>query len=117
MSIDKETVWQVLQENLRMMKVCAEVVSKLLTSDQKEKCQEIFADILKQIEENPKFLDSVITVPAMRDEFSSATQKQRGSPCIGKLQTHHKLKKQNQNSRQCWLFFFFYVKGVVVFIF
>ena len=101
MSIDKETVWQVLQENQRMIKVCAEVVSKLSTSDQKEKRQEIFADILKQIEENPKFLDSVITVPAMRDEFSSATQRQRGSPCIGKLQTHHKLKKQNQNSRQC----------------
>ena len=37
MSIDKETVWQVLNENLRMTKVCAQVVSKLLTSDQKEK--------------------------------------------------------------------------------
>ena len=39
MSIDKETVWQVglLYENLHMTKVCAQVVSKLLTSDQKEK--------------------------------------------------------------------------------
>ena len=37
MSIDKETVWQVLHENLHMTKVCAQVVSKLLTSDQKEK--------------------------------------------------------------------------------
>ena len=37
MSIDKETVWQVLNENLHMTKVCAQVVSKLLTSDQKEK--------------------------------------------------------------------------------
>ena len=101
MSIDKETVWQViLHDNLHMTKVCAQVVSKLLTSDQKENRQEICADILKQIEENPKFLDSVITVPAMRDEFSSTTQRQRGSPCIGKLQTHHELRKQNQNSRQ-----------------
>ena len=107
MSIDKETVWQVLHENLHMTKVCAQVVSKLLTSDQKEKRQEICADISKQIEENPKFFDSVITVPAMRDEFSSTTQRQRGSPCIGKLQTHHELKKQNQNSRQCYLSFFF----------
>ena len=84
---------QVLHENLYMTKVCAQVVSKLLTSDQKEKPQEICADISKQIEENFKFLDSVITVPAMRDEFSSTTQRQRGSPCIGKLQTHHELKK------------------------
>ena len=37
MSIDKETLWQVLNENLHMTKVCAQVVSKLLTSDQKEK--------------------------------------------------------------------------------
>ena len=74
MTIDKETVWQVLHDNLYMTKVCAQVVSKLLTSDQKEKRQEICANILKQIEEKPKFLNGVITVPAMRDEFSSTTQ-------------------------------------------
>ena len=96
MSIDKETVWQVLNENLHMKKVCAQVVSKLLTSDQKEKRQKICADISKQIEENPKFLDSVLTVHAMRDEFSSTTQRQRGSPYIGKLQTHLKLKEKNR---------------------
>ena len=33
MSIDKETVWQVLNENLHMTKICAQV----LTSDQNEK--------------------------------------------------------------------------------
>ena len=59
MSIGKETVWQVLYDNLRITKVCAQVVSKLLTSDQKEKRQEICADISKQMEENPKVLDSV----------------------------------------------------------
>ena len=101
MSIDKETMWQALHENLHMTKVCAQDVSKLSTSDQKEKRQEVCADISKQIEENPKFLDSVLTVHAMRDKFSSTTQRQRDSPCIGKLQTHHELKKQNQNSRQC----------------
>ena len=47
MSIDKETVWQVLHDNLHMTKVCAQVVSKLLTSDQKEKRQKICADIFK----------------------------------------------------------------------
>ena len=47
-----------VHENLHMTKVCAQVVSKLLISDQKEKRQEICADIAKQIEENSKFLDS-----------------------------------------------------------
>ena len=37
MSIDKETMWQVLLETLHVTKVCAQVVSKLLTSGQKEK--------------------------------------------------------------------------------
>ena len=118
MSIDKETMWQVLHENLHMTKVCAQVVSKLLTRDQKEKRQEICADISKQIEENPKFLDSVITIPAMRDEFSSTTQRQRNSPCIGKLETHHELKKQNKaKSKFKAMLIFFYVKGVVIFFF
>ena len=76
-------------------------------------------DISKQIEENPKFLDSVITVPAMRDEFSSTTQRQRGSPCIGKLQTHLELKKQNKakSKFKAMLIFFVYVKDVVIFFF
>ena len=43
MSTDKETVWQVLNENLHMTKVCAQVVSKLLTSDQTEKNAKRFA--------------------------------------------------------------------------
>ena len=117
--IDKETVWQVLHENLRMTKVCAQAVSKLLTSDQKEKRQEICADMSKQIEENPKFLNSVITVHAMRDEFSSTTLRQGGSPCIGKLQTRLELKKQNRTKSKfkAMSIVFFYVKGVVVFFF
>ena len=32
----------------------------------------------------------------MRDEFSSTIQRQKGSPCIGKLQTNHELRKQNK---------------------
>ena len=60
-SIDKETVRQILHDNRHMTKVCAKAVPKLLTRDQKEKRQESCADILKQIEEKPKFLDSVIT--------------------------------------------------------
>ena len=61
MSIDKETVQQILHDNLHITKFYTKVVPKLLTCDQKEKRQEISADILKQIEKNPKFLDSVIT--------------------------------------------------------
>ena len=56
----------------------------------------------------------------MRDEFSSTSQGQRGSPCIGKLQTHHELRKQNKTKSKFQGnvdYFFFNVKGVVVFFF
>ena len=86
MSVDEETVWQVLHDNLHMTKVCAQVVSKLLTSDQKEKHQEICDDILKHIEENSKFLDRVITVPAMRDEFSCMTHGPRDKEAVHALE-------------------------------
>ena len=62
----------------------------------------------------------MITVPAMRNKFSSTTQRQRGSPCIGKLQTHHELKKQNKAKlkfKAMLIVFFFYVKGVAVLFF
>ena len=55
----------------------------------------------------------------MRDEFSSTTQRQRGSPCIGKLQTHLKLKKKNRakSKFKAMSIVFFDVKGVVMFVF
>ena len=55
----------------------------------------------------------MITVHAMRDEFSSMTQRQRGSPCIGKLQTHLELKKQNiakSKFKAMLIFFLCYLK-------
>ena len=57
MPTDIETVRQILHGNLQMTKVCAKALPTLLTSGQKEKRQEIYADVLKQIEENPHFLD------------------------------------------------------------
>ena len=60
----------------------------------------------------------MITVHAMREEFSSTTQRQRESPSIGKLQTHLKLKNQNRaKSKFKAMSIFFYVKGVVMFVF
>ena len=60
-NIDKETVWQILHENLQMKKVCAEMVPKLLTSEQKKTGLNICVDILENIENDPKCLENVIT--------------------------------------------------------
>lgn len=60
-NIDKETVRQILHDNLDMKKVCAKVVPKLLTPEQKEIRMSICADVLENIENDPNFLENVIT--------------------------------------------------------
>ncbi|KAJ8961929.1 hypothetical protein NQ318_021548 [Aromia moschata] len=47
-------------------KVCAKIVSKLLTSEQKESIMNIYADILNNIDTVPDLLDTVITCEESR---------------------------------------------------
>jgi orotate phosphoribosyltransferase-like protein len=57
LNVDKETVRQILTENLKMKKVCAKMVPKNLSEDQKLNREEM----LEKIEEVPDFLNSVVT--------------------------------------------------------
>jgi len=60
-NIDKETVWQILHNNFNMKKVCSKMVPRLLSPEQKEIQMNICADILRNIENDPYFLETVIT--------------------------------------------------------
>ncbi|KAJ8960281.1 hypothetical protein NQ318_004006 [Aromia moschata] len=55
--IDKESVRQILHESFNMRKVCANIVPKLLTPEQKESRMNICADILNNIDTDPGLLD------------------------------------------------------------
>ncbi|KAJ8963363.1 hypothetical protein NQ318_018836 [Aromia moschata] len=59
--IEKECVRQILHESFNMRKVCANLVPKLLTSEQKESRMNIYADILNNIDTDLGLLDTVIT--------------------------------------------------------
>jgi histone-lysine N-methyltransferase SETMAR len=61
LNVDKETVRQILTENLKMKKVCAKMVPKNLSEDQKLNTEEMCQNVLEKIEEDPDFLNSVIT--------------------------------------------------------
>ena len=110
-NIDKKTVWKILHENLQMKKVCAKMVPKLHTPEQQETRLNMCVEILENIENDPKFLENVITCdesgffqydPETKRQFmhwkslSSPRQKKHGwaSP----------------NSKQ-WLFFFRYPRN------
>lgn len=60
-NIDKETVRQILHNNLNMNKVCAKMVPKNLSQDQKDNRKNICSDILQMINEQPNLLENVIT--------------------------------------------------------
>jgi hypothetical protein len=58
---DKETVRKILHEELHMKKVCAELVPKNLTSDQKLLRQQVCSDLLERLEEDPGLMKNIIT--------------------------------------------------------
>ena len=61
LSICKETVWRIITEDLGMRKICAKIVPKLLSDDQKEWRVLVCKDILDCLETEPDLLDNVIT--------------------------------------------------------
>ncbi|KAJ8945765.1 hypothetical protein NQ318_022863 [Aromia moschata] len=71
--IDKECVRQILHESFNMRKVCAQMVTKLLTPEQKESRLNIYADILNNIDADPGLIDTV-TLKGTRFESVEAVK-------------------------------------------
>ncbi|KAJ8934820.1 hypothetical protein NQ318_000801 [Aromia moschata] len=62
LDITKTIVHEIVSESLGMKKVCAKLVPKVLTGDQKARRVETCQELLDTCEDNPKaFLDDVIT--------------------------------------------------------
>lgn len=61
LSISKDTVWTIITEDLGMRKVCAKMVPKILTEDQKERRLAICEDLVERIENDPSLLERVVT--------------------------------------------------------
>ena len=49
--INKDTVWSIITENLEMRKVCAKMVPRLLSEDQKQQIVTVCQDIIERLEE------------------------------------------------------------------
>ena len=60
-NVDKETSRQILHNIFNTKKVCSRMVARLLTHEQKEIRMNICVDILQNIENDPNFLENVIT--------------------------------------------------------
>lgn len=60
-NINKETVRKILHDELNMTKVCAKMVPKNLTQEQKDNRMNICSDIMNRLTEEPDLLSKIIT--------------------------------------------------------
>ena len=60
-NLDRESVRRILMEELNMRKVCAKMVPKLLSDEQKERRKELCLDLLQCIDNEPDLLNLIIT--------------------------------------------------------
>ena len=57
-SINKDTVWSIITENLEMCMVCTKMIPKLLAEDQKQQRVTVCQDIIERLEDDPDLLRS-----------------------------------------------------------
>jgi len=86
------TIHQILTNDLEMIKICAKMVPKNLSQDQKDNRRDRCLDVLEHIENDPSFLERVITGDeSWIFKYDSETKRQ-SQKCI--LQPHQGQKKQ-----------------------
>jgi hypothetical protein len=77
LNLNHTTVHQILTQELAMRKVCAKMVPKILTIEQKENRKEVCLDILERIKSDKSFLKNVITGDkSLIFEYDSETKRQ-----------------------------------------
>ena len=60
-NIDRETIRKILTEDLQMTKVCAKMVPKNLTCEQKMNRKDICSDIMERFTDDPELISKIIT--------------------------------------------------------
>jgi len=61
LNLNRFTVHQILTQDLDMRKVCAKIVPKNLTTEQKANRRDVCLDLLDRLEREPEFFSRVIT--------------------------------------------------------
>ena len=62
LNLNRQTVHEILTFELGMQKICAKLVPKILTNEQKDNRRNVCLDLLERIENDKKFFKHVITV-------------------------------------------------------
>ena len=117
LSINKDTVWSIITENLEMHKVCAKMVPELLSEDQKQQRVTVCQDIIERLEDDPDLRRRVITGnESWIFEYDPETKRQ--SRQLKSLASPRPKKARMSKSKiKVMLIAFFDIKGIVHFEF
>ena len=85
LNLNRFTVHQILTQNLDMRKLCAKMVPKNLTTEQKANWRDVCLDLLDRLEREPE--SSVALSQVMNYGFWSTTPRQNAKFGSGTLQT------------------------------
>ena len=61
LNLNQFTIYQILTHDLDMRKVCAKMVPKNLTTEQKANWKDVYHDLLDRLEREPEFFSHVIS--------------------------------------------------------
>ncbi|KAJ8958599.1 hypothetical protein NQ318_016320 [Aromia moschata] len=106
LDITKTIVHEIVLESLGIRKVCAKLVPKVLTDDQKARRVETCQELLDTCEDNPAFLDDVITgVESWVFEYDPEWHTSNS--------LRHKKAWMSRSKIKTMLIVFFYCRGLV----
>jgi hypothetical protein len=112
-NMDKEMVRQILHDQLNMRKVCAKMVPKNLTQEQKDNQKNICSDTMERITEQLDVLENVITY----DEtwIFQYDPETKGQSMHWKIPTSPRMKKARMNkSKVKAMIIFFNIRGIIM---
>ena len=98
--MDKETVRTILVDTWGMRKVCAKMVPRLLTEEQKAQCLNACQDILQQMETDKKLLENVMSSQETSHGSFNMMQKQNDRVVGGKVCPRPDQRKPTCNIRK-----------------
>lgn len=111
--IDKECVRQILHNNFNMQKVCAKMVPKILTIEQKEAREIVCTDTLNAIENDPNFLERVITCDESWFFTYDPETKRQSMHLKGPISQRAKKARMSKSRFKAMMIVFFDIHGIV----
>ena len=96
LGMNSERVWRIITEDLKMRKICANMVPRLLNEGQKERRVQVRQDIFEQLETEPNLLKRVAT--AMNHGSASTIHSPNGRALNGRAHCHQDPKMRGCSS-------------------